>query len=291
MQSEDRFAEPDGIRICYREDGPLAAPAVILVAGLGMQLIEWPDALVAGLAKQFRVIRLDNRDSGLSSRCGGSFSDVPKGFSWSGSAPGLAAYGLGDMAGDVLALADHLKIETFDCVGFSMGGMISQHLAIRVPKRLKRLVSVSSTGGSGVTTADPVSLRFMERFFLPFASDKARVTAIIDSNDHFSLGLMPRHSPQGQNLAEALAGRADDDGGYLRQALAMTSSPAWGAELERLTIPALFVHGDLDQCINFIEARRLADNMPCATFRSQTGLGHWIDDATSRLIVAWLKAA
>ncbi|MGV0820991.1 alpha/beta fold hydrolase [Martelella sp. AMO21009] len=291
MQAQDRFANLNGMRMCYRQDGPLAAPAVILVAGLGMQLIEWPEELVAGLAKQFWVIRLDNRDSGLSGRCGGPFSNTPKGFSWSGSAPELAAYGLGDMAGDVLALADQLGIQTFDCVGFSMGGMIAQHLAIRAPKRLKRLVSVSSTGGSGLITADPVSLGLMERFFLPFASDEARVAAIIDSNDHFSLGLMSSRSPQSRKLAEALAGRADDEGGYLRQALAMTGSPAWRAELESLATPALFVHGDLDPCINDQEARQLADSMPCATFRSKAGLGHWIDNATSRLILAWLEAA
>lgn len=288
MQAQDRFADLESIRICYREDGPVSAPAIFLVAGLGMQLIEWPDALVAALSKRFRVIRLDNRDSGLSGRCGGPFSKVPKGFSWSGSAPGLAAYGLAEMAGDVLALADHLKIETFDCVGFSMGGMIAQHLAIGAPGRLNRLVSVSSTGGSGVLTADPVSLRLMERFFLPFASDDARVTAILDSNDHFSLGMMPRHNPQARHLAEALAGRGDDEGGYLRQALAMTGSPDWGARLERLSTRALFVHGDADPCINAITARCTAYIMPQACFRSQPGLGHWIDDATSKLVVDWL---
>jgi len=291
MQEQDRFADLDGIRVCYREDGAVSAPAIFLVAGLGMQLIEWPDALVAALSKRFRVIRLDNRDSGLSARCGGPFSEVPKGFSWSGSAPGLTTYDLAEMAGDVLALADRLGIETFDCVGFSMGGMIAQHLAIQAPKRLRRLISVSSTGGSGLITADPVSLGLMERFFLPFDSDEARVTAIIDSNDHFSLGLMSSRSPQSRKLAEALAGRAGDEGGYLRQALAMTSSPAFRAELESLTTPTLFVHGNLDPCISDQEARQLADSMPCATFRSQAGLGHWIDDATSRLILAWLKAA
>ena len=290
MQAQDRFANLDGIRICYREDGPVSAPAIFLVAGLGMQLIEWPDALVAALAERFRVIRLDNRDSGLSSRCGEPFQAVPNGFSWSGSAPGLAAYGLAAMAGDVLALADHLKIETFDCIGFSMGGMIAQHLAIGAPGRLNRLVSVSSTGGSGVLTADPVSLRLMERFFLPFASVDSRVTAILDSNDHFSLGMMPRHNPQARHLAEALAGRGDDEGGYLRQALAMTGSPDWGVRLERLSTLALFVHGDADPCINAITARCTAYIMPQACFRSQPGLGHWIDDATGRLVVDWLRA-
>ena len=131
MQTQDRFADLDRIRVCYRLDGPQDAPAVFLIAGLGMQLIEWPDTLVDGLAEHFRVIRLDNRDSGLSDRIGGPYHEVPKGFAWSGSTEGLASYGLGDMVRDVLALADHLGIETFDCVGFSMGGMIAQAVAIR----------------------------------------------------------------------------------------------------------------------------------------------------------------
>ncbi len=285
----DRFADLNGVRICYRQDGRQDAPAIFLIAGLGMQLIEWPDDLIAGLAERFRVIRMDNRDSGLSDRLGGTYAAVPDGFSWDGSPRALAPYDLGDMAGDVLALADQLGIATFDCLGFSMGGMIAQQIALRAPERLRLLVSLSSTGGSGALTATPQSRHMMERFFLPFPTPADAEKAIRDSNAHFSGGLMTRDSAANGDLARALVARAADGGGYLRQALAITGTPPWGADLSGAAVPALFVHGDADPCITSDAARHLAARMPNASFRDLPDLGHWIDDRVVEICLKWLN--
>jgi pimeloyl-ACP methyl ester carboxylesterase len=290
LPAEDSFADLGSGRICYRQDGRSDAPAVVLVAGLGMQLIEWPEALVTALAREFRVIRLDNRDSGRSGRFGGSFTRVPAGFSWSESAPGLAAYDLRDMARDVLDLADHLGIDRFACVGFSMGGMIAQILAVMAPRRVRGVVSLSSTGGDASITATPESLRLMERFFLPFASETEAACAIRRSNAHFSLGLMPEDSPENHQLAAALVWRAADGGGYLRQALAITTTRPWRPELLGSQTPMLFLHGDRDPCIDAVSARQLAAALPRAGFRSHAGLGHWMDERTGRDCVDWLTA-
>ncbi|QOL80039.1 alpha/beta fold hydrolase [Pseudooceanicola spongiae] len=287
--TQDRFADLNGVQICYREDGSSKAPAVFLIAGLGMQLIEWPEDLVDRLADDFRVIRLDNRDIGLSGRCGGSFSEIPSGFSWTGSSNVPAAYDLGDMAHDVLALADHLEIGQFACIGFSMGGMIAQILATRAPHRVTRFVSLSSTGGDATITADEVSKELMERFFLPFPSEAEAIEAVVESNAHFSMGLMPSQSPQNLQLAKAIVCRAVDDGGYLRQALAITSSPSWSVALTGLTIPALLLHGDRDPCIDGAAAQSLAPRMPQATFKMLAGLGHWLDGETCRYCSDWLR--
>ncbi|MBZ4023451.1 hypothetical protein CKO11_13390 [Rhodobacter sp. TJ_12] len=284
----DRFADLTGGRICYRDDGAPNAPAVFLIAGLGMQLIEWPDTLVAGLAARFRVIRLDNRDSGLSARCGGPFTQIPAGFSWAGSAPALAPYDLTHLAQDVLDLADHLHIGRFAAIGFSMGGMIAQLLAVQAPQRLTGLISLSSTGGDANITADAASMQLMERFFLPFPSEAAGIATICASNAHFSLGQMPLHSAENRDLATALIRRALDNGGYLRQALAITTTPPWKAALTRQTIPALLVHGAQDPCIHSSAAQDLAAEMPNAQFSLRPGLGHWMDDQTGRACLDWL---
>jgi pimeloyl-ACP methyl ester carboxylesterase len=284
----DRFADLNGVRICYRQDGQLDAPAIFLIAGLGMQVIEWPEDLIAGLAERFRVIRMDNRDSGLSDRLGGTFTAVPDGFSWDGSPCEIAPYDLGDMAGDVVALADHLGIATFDCLGFSMGGMIAQRIAIRAPERLRLLVSLSSTGGSGALSATPQSRQMMERFFLPFDTSVDAENAIRESNAHFSSGLMTRDSAANGDLARALVARAVDGGGYLRQALAITGTPPWETDLSGAAVPALFVHGDNDPCITPDAARRLAARMPNASFRDLPDLGHWIDDRVAEICLKWL---
>ncbi|MDJ0930585.1 alpha/beta hydrolase [Breoghania sp.] len=285
----DRFADLNGLRICYRQDGSPKAPAVFLIAGLGMQLIEWPQELVDGLAKNFRVIRLDNRDSGLSARCGGPFSEIPPGFEWSGSAKGLAAYGRIDMADDVLALADHLEIPQFTCIGFSMGGMIVQLLATRAPERMTRFASLSSTGGDATVTANDASLRLIERFFLLFPSEADAIEAIRESNCHFSVGLMPLHGPENHQFAKALSDRAADDGGYLRDTFAITTSPPWRDKLAGKEIPALFMHGGSDLSIDVASAQSLANDMPRATLRINPGFGHWIDGETCRQALDWLQ--
>lgn len=288
MTDQDLFADLGGLRICYRQDGPAGAPALILIAGLGMQLIEWPEALVDTLARAFRVIRIDNRDSGLSGRCGGPFTAVPSGFSWTGSAPGLAGYDLRDMAGDVLALADHLGLARFGCIGFSMGGMIAQLVACRAPDRVTRMVSLSSSGGEGVVTSTPEAVTLMELFFLPFATRDAAIDAILDSNAYFSLGLLPRDSAENREVAETLLNRAEDDGGYLRQALAITSTPPWRADLVSRDVPSLFLHGSADPCIPPAPAQAAARTMPNGTFTLHPGLGHWIDAAICDEVAVWL---
>jgi pimeloyl-ACP methyl ester carboxylesterase len=269
----------------------MEAPAIFLIAGLGMQLIEWPDALIETLSRRFRVIRLDNRDSGRSGRLGGPFAQIPSGFSWSGSRPGTALYDLDDMARDVLALADHLGIARFACAGFSMGGMIAQKLAVLAPERIERMVSLSSTGGTATLSADAPSFRMMERFFLPFPSERDAIQAYQDSNSHFSLGAMQRDSRENLDLARTLAKRAPDHGGFLRQALAITSTPPWGQKVVVKTVPALFLHGENDPCIDMAAARDLASAMPRAGFKSFAGLGHWIDDRVCQACSDWLTAS
>ncbi|MGA4816156.1 alpha/beta fold hydrolase [Pseudomonas aeruginosa] len=133
------------VALCYRSHGPETAPAVILIVGLGLQLIYWPEALIAGLVERgLRVITLDNRDSGRS-----FFTEVtpPSTLQQFFRKP-TAGYDLGDMADDVIGLMDGLRLGAAHVVGMSMGGMIAQTLAARYPQRVMSLASIFSTTGS-----------------------------------------------------------------------------------------------------------------------------------------------
>jgi pimeloyl-ACP methyl ester carboxylesterase len=140
----------NGIRIEYESFGNNDAPVIVLVMGLGMQLIAWPDPFCQKLAAAgFRVIRFDNRDIGLSTY----FDErgVPN-MVWQFIKARIgvrvrAPYDLNDMAADTVGLLDALQIEKAHIVGASMGGMIAQQVAAKYPERVRSLVSIMSTSG------------------------------------------------------------------------------------------------------------------------------------------------
>ncbi|HSN73253.1 MAG TPA: alpha/beta fold hydrolase, partial [Steroidobacteraceae bacterium] len=141
----------DRIELDYEDFGETAAPAVLLIMGLGMPGAMWPDTLVEALVGHgLRVIRFDNRDCGHSTRL--DQLPVPKLGRAIARAllrlPVRAPYALDDMARDALGLLDALGIERAHVVGASMGGMIAQVLAARWPERVASLTSIMSTSGN-----------------------------------------------------------------------------------------------------------------------------------------------
>ena len=157
------FARNGPAEIFYETFGDPGAETLVLVNGLGSQCInyrkEWCDLFVA---KGLHVVRLDNRDVGLSTH----FSDAP---------PGEAAYTLSEMAADVIAVLDALGVDRAHVMGLSMGGMIVQMLAIEHPDRLRSVTSVMSTTGEpdvGRSTEEAQA-----RLFGPPATDRASAIA------------------------------------------------------------------------------------------------------------------
>jgi pimeloyl-ACP methyl ester carboxylesterase len=139
-----------GLHLEYESHGDGARPALILIMGLGLQLVSWPRALIdAFVAAGFRVIVFDNRDIGLSAP-----GPLPE---YTNPPRALLAhlvhrdftppYRIADMAADTLALADALHIERFAVLGVSLGGMIGQTLAAREPERVQSLISIMSSAG------------------------------------------------------------------------------------------------------------------------------------------------
>jgi pimeloyl-ACP methyl ester carboxylesterase len=137
----------NGIDLEYDEFGDPSNPTLLLVMGLGAQLIAWDERFCQQLADRgFRVIRYDNRDVGLSTKL--EDAPVPDVVAAMGGDGSSAAYLLGDMADDGMGLLDALGIDTAHIVGASMGGMIVQEMAIRHPRRVLSLCSIMSTTGN-----------------------------------------------------------------------------------------------------------------------------------------------
>ncbi|MDB2451750.1 alpha/beta hydrolase [Gammaproteobacteria bacterium] len=146
MSYTEGYAENNGVKIFYRDYGPEEANPILLVHGLGAQLVHWPEHLIEFLIKNgLRPITFDNRDSGLSSR----FSDKPSivlGYlRYFFRFPIKSEYSLNDMARDGINLLNHLDIDKAHILGTSMGGMISQILCAKYPQRVKTYTLIAST--------------------------------------------------------------------------------------------------------------------------------------------------
>lgn len=146
-------AAVSGLRLAYRFDGPSSGSPVVLIHGLGQTLVDWPEAFIQRLiSAQCRVLRLDNRDIGRSSRLD-HLGAPPLLRLWASVAlrlPTLAQppYSLADMAADVVGLLDALGVEAAHLVGASMGGMIAQRVAVAHPERVLSLTSIMSSSGA-----------------------------------------------------------------------------------------------------------------------------------------------
>ena len=154
---EERIASANGIEVAYQEIGDPGGTPLLMVMGLAAQMIAWDERFCSLLAEGgYRVIRFDNRDIGHSTKLTGA--PVP-GAGIDSSAAGIPAYGLEDMAADTVGLLDHLEIERAHVVGASMGGMISQIVAIEHPDRVASLCSImSTTGDPSVGRGTPAAL-------------------------------------------------------------------------------------------------------------------------------------
>src|SRR5712672_120929 len=151
----------NGIEIAYDDRGSRTDPAILLIMGLGTQMIAWPEAFCDDLAiRGFRVIRFDNRDVGLSTKFDAPSLDLGAVLQRVMAGEKInPPYDLTDMAADTVGLMDRLAIKKAHIVGASMGGMIAQIVAAKYPDRVRRLVSImSSSGDPGLPQAMPEAM-------------------------------------------------------------------------------------------------------------------------------------
>ncbi len=271
-------AEANGLAIAYETSGETGATPLVLVMGLGMPLVYWPDAFVDALAaKGFRVVSFDNRDCGLSQK----LADValPNVFLSIGKALlGLrvsAPYALEDMADDTAGLMDALGIARAHVVGASMGGMIAQALAARHPERVLSLTSIMSTSGNPrVSLGRPAALRAILR---P-PPDPRDVEAVTEHLVHV-LGVIgspgyPTEPWLLRAVCERVARRGYSPQGVLRQLFAIMASGDRRADLAKVRAPTLVIHGREDPLLRVAASRDIARHIPGAKLVEIPGMGH-----------------
>jgi len=261
------------MQLCYRVDGSAAHPPLVLIAGLGQQLHEWPDELVQGLVDAgFRVVRFDNRDTGRSSRAAIA---PPTTAQFLARRFRAEQYTLGDMALDTLGLLDRLDIDEAHVVGMSMGGMIAQTLAARYPSRVRTLTSImSTTGARGV--GRPRLSTYARLFRAPAATRAGFADECVAMMRHIGSHGFPFDVGRVRAVAEEAwdrdGGRNAD--GAARQLAAIFKSGDRTAELRRITAPTLVLHGDRDVMVHPSGGRATQRAIPGARLLTIPGMGH-----------------
>jgi pimeloyl-ACP methyl ester carboxylesterase len=252
-------------------------PVVLLIMGLGMQLIAWPPQLVDELVDAgFRVVRMDNRDIGLSQHFDalGTPNLVLAGIKYKLGLSLHPPYTLHDMAGDVLGVMDALEIERAHIVGVSMGGMIAQHVAIAAPQRVISLTSImSSSGAKGLPQAHRDVTRVL--FSRPAS------TELHDVVDHYvklyrTIGSpdFPTPEPELRERITRAVQRSFHPAGTVRQMVAIMADRTRAAQLSGITRPTLVVHGKADPLVPFAHGEDTAQRISGARLVGIEGMGH-----------------
>jgi pimeloyl-ACP methyl ester carboxylesterase len=264
-------ATANGITIEYEATGDPRSTPVLLISGFSLQLTAWDSRFIQSLVDGgFYVIRFDNRDAGLSTW----FDDEPRRAGGSPEEPRASlAYSLGDMARDAVGLLDHLDIPSAHVVGYSMGGMIAQTLALEHPERVRTLTSISSTTGDpAVGYAHPEALEVLLRPAAPTRDDAIEqnlsLWRVIGSPDH------PLDDEAVRARAASDYDRAHHPSGAARQLTAIVSQSDRTAALAGVAVPTLVIHGEADVLIDPSGGVATARAVPGARLRMVPGLGH-----------------
>ena len=263
-----------GIELEYDTFGDAGDPAVVLVMGLGTQMVAWDPRFCGMLADHgLFVVRFDNRDCGLSTRLDDAAVDVVGALQAAVlGEPVASAYTLTDLAGDVAGLLDQLEIDAAHILGVSLGGMIAQTFAIEHPERTITLTSMmSSPDLMAFADAAPEAVALL---FTPRPTDRA---AAVEASLASGRVLAGEFFDEGAVLGYERA--ASERGGpypmgTARQMCAILASGAREEALRRLTVPTLVIHGDADPLIPPSAGRRTAELIPGAELMMVEKMGH-----------------
>ena len=271
-----QITRANGIDICYEIFGDAAAEPLLLIMGLGAQMIHWDDEFCRQLAARgFRVIRFDNRDIGKSGKVtgGGRLTPVELLKLRFLKIPVAAPYKLIDMAKDTVGLMDVLGIKSAHLVGASMGGMIAQESAISFPQRVRSLTSIMSTTGNpkvppptreaaAMLMAPPPTTK--EEYFERFAQTWKILR----------VGSFPEDEALDRSRAERTYERGLNPAGVGRQLRAILASGSRKERLHAVKTPTLVIHGTVDPLVRPEGGKDTAASIPGAKLLMIEGMGH-----------------
>jgi pimeloyl-ACP methyl ester carboxylesterase len=265
-------AQTNGIELEYETFGDPSNPAMLLIMGLGVQMLGWDERFCNMLVDRgFFVIRFDNRDVGLSSKI--EDGPMPNPLQLMAGDYSSASYTLDDMADDTAGLLDALDIEAAHVVGVSMGGMIGQTLACRHPERVLSLTSImSSTGSQESGQPKPEVLAAL---ITPVPSDRA---GYVDATANmFKLIGSPGYPPDEDELRTLIGASYDRSyhpAGFLRQLAAVAASGDRSKAIRNIKVPTLIIHGEDDPLIVLSGGEATAAAIPGSKLVKIPGMGH-----------------
>jgi pimeloyl-ACP methyl ester carboxylesterase len=268
-------AHNGNVSLAFEQVGDDGGEPLLLIMGLGMQMIYWPEGLLAQFADAgFTVARFDNRDAGASTH-----------LTWLG-APSLAAllttprlvapYRIADMAADAVAVLDALGWDSAHVLGTSLGGMIAQAVAIEHPERVRSLTSVMATPAPwlGLPTRRGIAALLAPPARNPDeAAERAVATFRVIGSPDYPLDEEWLRAYARRAFARGAAAGADA-GSPRRQLAAAMASPSRLPGLRRLQVPTLVVHGEDDPLIRPAAGRAVARAVPGARLLTFRGMGH-----------------
>lgn len=270
-----------GIELFYEEHGDRSHDPILLVMGLGAQMILWPDEFVEALVGHgYRVIRYDNRDIGLSQKMEGAKAPGLKmqvlrkmiGF------PAKVPYTLADMAADGIGLLDALEIERAHVVGASMGGMIVQLMGINHPEKLHSITSIMSTTGN--PKLPQAEKNAMNALIAPLKSMEEEDLIAHGINIQQNIG-SPGFPPNPERRLErvrAAVQRSVYPPGLPRQLAAIIDDGDRRERLKSVTTPTLVLHGEADPLVKLEGGKETAEHIPEAKLKTYPGWGHDIPE-------------
>jgi pimeloyl-ACP methyl ester carboxylesterase len=266
----EQFADVGAVKLCYETFGDPADPALLLIMGLGTQMVAWREDFCQLLVDRgFFVIRYDNRDIGRSSTMDGAPATARQIITQRVKNP---PYSLADMADDAAGLLDHLGIQKAHIVGASMGGMIAQHFAMRYPARTLSLTSIMSTVGGRVAGAPklsvlPLLLGRPQPGKEAYVERALKVFKAVGSRTHFDEDSV-------REIAEQSWDRGVNGAGYGRQMAAIVSDGKRTKRLARVTAPTLVIHGKDDRLVAPSGGKATAKAIKGARLMMVDGMGH-----------------
>ena len=288
-------AATNGVELEYERTGPEDGPPLLLVGGLGVQIVSWTETFVKALANRgFCVIAYDNRDTGLSTKHDDwGPADIKAAFAQARSKQKVEApYTLEDMADDAAGLLDMIGVEKAHIVGSSNGGAVAQTLAIRHPDKIATMVSIMATSGRrGLPRPEGDVAEWLGRPRNPSGTREGAMDEAVSTSHLIGSPGFPRDEQVIRDRAVRLYDRSFYPAGNSRQLLASIASGDGRVDrLSEITAPTLIIHGRDDPLVDLACAEDVEKTVPGAEMLVIDGMGHdYPDDAVPTIADAILE--